>query len=212
MLRWIGVFFPLNTAKSVLSLHYSSEVDLTMCSSITPNLKYLTMHRDQFLAHINDTSRTFDKVTVGGAILQFTAAGPQILLLKRRDDERYYPGVFEIPCGKVDATDTTIRDAVVREVLEESKLVVTGVVHPLSVMTYTPTKPTVDAGKESDPIVRHAIQLSYVVTVKCDTDIKVNKEEHSLETWINREVLGDLSITHEMRDLVLEALSWGETK
>lgn len=181
-----------------------------MASSITPSLEYLTMHRDQFHAH---TNKTFDKVTVGAAILQFTTAEPQILLLKRRDDERYYPGVFEMPGGKVDDTDATISDAVIREVAEESSLVVTGIVYPLSVITYTTTKSTTDAGKVIEQIVRHAVQLSYVVIVNSSVvEFKVNKEEHSMGMWVTREMLKDLSITDEMRGLVLEALNWAENK
>ncbi|KAL3418046.1 MutT family protein [Phlyctema vagabunda] len=182
-----------------------------MQSNIEPSLEYLAMHRDKFLTHMNTKmNTTFDKATVGAAILRITKAEPQILVLKRRDDERYYPGVFEIPGGKVDATDATVGDAVMREVAEEANLMVTSVVHPLSVITYTTTKPTADTKKKDETITHHAIQLSYVVTVKDSTKFKVNEEEHSTGMWINRGMLKDLSITDEMRGLLLEALGWGE--
>ncbi|KAM0280793.1 hypothetical protein ACHAQH_003821, partial [Verticillium albo-atrum] len=52
-----------------------------------------------------------DKVTVGAAIVRTNNKGHiQILLLKRAAHETYYPGVFEIPGGKVDDSDATVYD------------------------------------------------------------------------------------------------------
>jgi 8-oxo-dGTP pyrophosphatase MutT (NUDIX family) len=65
------------------------------------------------------------------------------MLLKRRADEKHYPNVYEMPGGKVNPADATIRDAVIREVAEETSLAVKDVLHPLQIITYTTQKPAV---------------------------------------------------------------------
>lgn len=176
------------------------------------SIAYLKLTRDEFSAHIIlDLGKPFDKFTVGAAILRFNGLEPQILLLKRREDEEHYPAVFEIPGGKIDATDATIRDAIVREVKEESDLAVTDIVHPLSVITYTTEKPAMSASKDNKPLKCQVIQLSYVVTVDDSKEFKVNETEHSIGVWANTEMLKKLVITHEMKDLVLEALHWAKS-
>ena len=73
-----------------------------------------------------------NKITVGAAIFRTSKNGrSEILLLKRAAYETYYPGVFEIPGGKVDDSDTSIRSAVVREVHEETGLAITKVTNSL---------------------------------------------------------------------------------
>ncbi|KAI3333810.1 NUDIX hydrolase domain-like protein [Ustulina deusta] len=157
-------------------------------------MAYLPMSRDQFLASVNSASTLkFDKLVVGAAILRNEA---EVLLLKRRADEKHYPNVYEIPGGKVEHDDPTIQDAITREVLEESNLSVKDVSRPLSVITYT---------TESGAGTRNVIQLSYVITVQ-DTQFQVNPEEHSTGIWANIDMLAQLEITQDMKTLVSEAL------
>ncbi|KAL2206302.1 NUDIX hydrolase [Sarocladium strictum] len=152
-----------------------------------------------------------DKITVGAAILRKSKdpkADTQILLLKRSAHEMYYPNMFEVPGGKVDPGES-LRDAVKREVNEESGLVVFGIVKALPAFNYTTTKtaddPTIGT---QESICRRAQQFSYVVTIEGDgSDFRVNQEEHSEGAWFEASDLANVSMTDEMRNLVIQALT-----
>ncbi|KAH7375076.1 NUDIX hydrolase domain-like protein [Plectosphaerella cucumerina] len=151
---------------------------------------------------------SIDKITVGAAIIRNTDGCNEILLLKRNADEAYYPNVFEIPGGKVDAQDTCIRDAIVREVVEETGLQVSAITAALPPMRYTTRKTTRDAAGTEVVIERQALQLSYIVSIDPEQGMNfiVNKNEHSMGRWVGLESLQGVDMTDEMRRIVLVAL------
>lgn len=53
------------------------------------------------------------------AVSAFIVRDGKLLILKRRDDEKFLPGVWEVPGGGVDEGET-IENAVVRETKEEA--------------------------------------------------------------------------------------------
>ncbi|KAI3551142.1 hypothetical protein CSPX01_01059 [Colletotrichum filicis] len=132
-----------------------------------------------------------------------------ILLLKRDSHEKHYPDVFEIPGGKVDAADSTIRDAIIREVAEETQMRVLDITTPLSRTRYTTEKIERTSTGQEKIVKRHALQLSYVVTVE-GTEFQVEKKEHSMGIWATRDSLDQIPITSEMKKLVLEALDFAD--
>ncbi|KAF6810056.1 MutT family protein [Colletotrichum musicola] len=175
-------------------------------------MEFLPLSRDEVRMHASPGgSPKFDKVTVGAAILRHGTAGSNVLLLQRNPDEKYYPNVFEIPGGKVDATDSTVRDAVIREVAEETQLRVLDITASLSRMEYITEKLEKSPNGDDKIIKRRALQLSYVVTVE-GTDFHVNEEEHSMGTWASRDSLDEIPITSEMKALVSEVLGLGEVR
>ncbi|KAL6919674.1 hypothetical protein ACHAPO_004096 [Fusarium lateritium] len=92
----------------------------------------------------------------------------QILLLKRNAHEKYHPNVFEMPGGKV-KNGETLRDALTREVNEESGLVVSGILKPLATFSYTTTKTAKSPMTGNEEVIhRYAQQFSYVVTIEGD--------------------------------------------
>ncbi|KAK7973068.1 hypothetical protein PG988_007202 [Apiospora saccharicola] len=149
-----------------------------MEGTIKPDMIHLDKFREQFLAEINSTITNNNNV-------------------KRRPDKKHFPNVYEMPGGKVDETDATIGHAIAREVLEESNLQVRAVLKPLSVFTYT----TASAAG-----TRNVVQLSYVVQVE-DAEFRVNPEEHTEGVWADREMVEELEITKDMKDLIVEALA-----
>ncbi|KAG7045314.1 hypothetical protein JMJ77_0009397 [Colletotrichum scovillei] len=175
-------------------------------------MEFLSMSRNEAQLHFtaSDSARV-DKVTVGAAILRHDTPTPSILLLKRNSDEKYYPDVFEIPGGKVDATDSAIRDAIIREVAEETQMKVLDITAPLSRIRYTTEKIEVTSIGKEKIVKRHALQLSYVVAVE-GTEFQVEKKEHSKGIWATRDSLDQILITSEMRKLVLEALDIAEDR
>ncbi|TEA12243.1 hypothetical protein C8034_v006006 [Colletotrichum sidae] len=172
------------------------------------------MSREDFKSHVKTTTvaPAPDKVTVGAGIVRNSSnKGPQVLLLKRNASEASYPNVFEMPGGKVDATDSTIRDALVREVAEETQLTVVDVKAPLSPIAYTTEKRDKNADGVERVVKRHAFQLSYIVSVQGDgSNFRVNKDEHSEGIWADRGVLDGISITPDMKKLVCQVLEWAK--
>ena len=154
----------------------------------------------------------YDKVVVGAATLQYTldlssSKMPSILLLKRAPHELYFPNVSELPSGKVDPSDPTLKYALARELKEETGLDVTEVLAELKPMIYVTEKTVIDdTGRESF-VSKSAIQLNYVVSVS-GGEVKLNADEHSESYWATREDLGELDITIEMRTVIQEAFEW----
>lgn len=148
------------------------------------------------------------KITVGAAIVRGSGAQKQILLLKRNTTEAYYPNVFEMPGGKVDESDASIRDAIIREVAEETQLKVADIKFPLFPIYYTTEKKVLDEKGNAAVLQRHAVQLSYVVEIEGDgRDFVVNKDELSEGMWADAEALEKIPITRKMRGLVDYAMS-----
>ena len=95
--------------------------------------------------YLQENDKTYDKIVIGALIFkQHSADSTKILLLKRAAHEDYYPNVFEIPGGKVEGTDSTILDAVKREVFEEAGLAVDEVVGTVDSFDYSMEKNITD--------------------------------------------------------------------
>jgi 8-oxo-dGTP pyrophosphatase MutT (NUDIX family) len=164
---------------------------------------------------LTSTGRPYDKVVVGAAIVRrntgSTSASsktpPAILLLKRAAHEVYFPNVFELPSGKVDPEDRSLRHALTREVKEETGLDVTDVIAELEPMIYRTDKTVVSDTGEDIHVSKTAIQLNYVVSV-VEGVVQLSTEEHSESAWATEEMLDGLNITSAMRGVVQEALRW----
>jgi len=186
-----------------------SEVDQISIDPAIDN-SILNASRDTFLAkNCSPDGRPFDKVVVGGAVFRYdardgSATAPRLLLLKRADHEAYFPGVFEIPGGKVDAQDASIKQAVAREVFEESGLVVTKFLGELKPMLYTTEKIVDEHSGCRRVVVKRATQLNYVVVVS-RSEVTLNANEHSESIWAFERDLDHLRTTDEMRKVIKEA-------
>ncbi|KAF4453645.1 MutT family protein [Fusarium austroafricanum] len=108
--------------------------------------------------------------------------------------------MFEIRGGKVDKTDTSIHDAIVREVAEETSLTVLKVVNELLPFWYTTEKLV---GQEK--ICKVALQHSYLVEVQQQDDFVVDPYEHCEGAWVTVAELPAIPMTDGMRKLVFEA-------
>ncbi|KAL6807983.1 NUDIX hydrolase domain-like protein [Trichoderma sp. SZMC 28013] len=181
------------------------------------NLQILNYSANEFREYqLSVSGRQYDKLVVGAAIFRHiptltSSKSPCILLLKRAPHEPYFPNVFELPSGKVDLSDPTLKHALVREVKEETGLDVTKILTQLGPMTYQ-TEKTVksDAGVEIS-VVKSAVQLNYVVSVS-DGIVKLSVIEHSESRWAAEEELGELDITDETKAIIREAFQWSASQ
>ena len=135
----------------------------------------------------------------------------RILLLKRAAHETYFPNVFELPSGKVDLEDISIKHALVREVKEETGLDITDIMAELKPMIYSTAKMVPDAMGHETLISKSAIQLNYIVAVS-EGDVQVNKHEHSESVWATEREVHELNVTREMYAVVKKAFDWTATQ
>ncbi|KAF2748631.1 hypothetical protein M011DRAFT_400032 [Sporormia fimetaria CBS 119925] len=95
----------------------------------------------------------------------------RLLLVRRAEDEKAFPSLWEIPGGKVDDTDETILHALVREVQEETELKVTRVVRKAAEFGWE------DYSKRRQ---RHEVwwKLIFEVEVEQGVSVKLDPIEH----------------------------------
>lgn len=195
------------TSKHVESLPVGTPVNLQLLSSSAEEFRK---------SHPSASGRPYDKVVVGAATLQQEASGspsktPRILLLKRAPHEPYYPNVFELPSGKVDPDDPSLKHALFREVKEETGLDVAEILAELEPMIYSTEKTITGAAGEEVLVFKSAIQLNYVVSVSPGT-IKLSADEHSESCWASEADLAGLDITDAMRAVIREAFQWASSQ
>lgn len=131
--------------------------------------------------------------------------------MKRAAHEVHFPNIFELPSGKVDPDDPTIKHALIREIQEETGLDVIEIVAELKPMIYTTEKMVVDKAGRDALLSKSAIQLNYVISIS-EGDVKLSAEEHSESTWATEEELDGLNITTETRAVVQDAFTWAANK
>lgn len=103
----------------------------------------------------------------------------RILLLKRRDDEKVYPGFYTFPGGKVEDNET-ITEALEKEVIEECGLKL---------------KPGIVLIKEKAigrPDGQTSKSLSFLCSVEDDTSIELDPKDFTDYKWVNLEELREL--------------------
>jgi 8-oxo-dGTP pyrophosphatase MutT (NUDIX family) len=174
----------------------------------------LELSPDEFQkSQISESGRPYDKVVVGAAAFRYTpnSTSPTILLLKRAAHEPYFPNVFELPSGKVDPGDETLKHALVREVMEETGLDVVEILSDLNPMTYSTEKTVVDDSGKEVIISKNAIQLNFVVSASAGT-VTLNPDEHSDSRWTTEEDLNKLDITEAMKVVIQEAFRWAASQ
>ncbi len=187
---------------------------------------FLAMTRREFLEHINTGAASFDRVTVGAAVIRRHAADrrrPEILLLQRNLDGARHPGVFEIPGGEIgdEDADASVAAVLSREVLRQSGLGVSRVLHTLPELTYVAEERVPGPGPGPDgrgreegggggekKVRRTTIQLNYVAEVEDEEELRWNPDEHRAGQWVDEPMLEGLNITEDMKGLVKHALLW----
>ncbi|KAL9599956.1 MAG: hypothetical protein Q9219_003518 [cf. Caloplaca sp. 3 TL-2023] len=168
----------------------------------------LTMSRiDCLKEYVQYDGNRYDKIVVGAVILRSGPCGEsQVLVVKRAVHEHFYPNIWEIPGGKVEASDLTILDAVKREVLEETSLQVDRVIGMVKSFDYFVEKKVPKGGGETST-QSASLQLNFVCTVT-NHDVCVNPEEHAEARWVGPAEVMELEMTEKMREVVDEALKW----
>jgi len=113
----------------------------------------------------------------------------KVLLMKRSQKEKFLPGYWEMPGGKVEFGED-INEAVTREVKEEANLDVK-VVGPYAAFSYI-----------SDDGNRHTTDIQFLVEVTGDaTNLKI-ADAHNEAKWFGREEINGLEISESMKEAI----------
>lgn len=114
------------------------------------------------------------------------------VLMVRRAESDSLPGNYEMPGGGVDEGETILEGAL-REVMEETGLIVSKVISTFEGFDYSTSK---------KPKVR---QTNYLVEVQ-PGEVKLNPAEHDQFVWVNINNLNELQMTQKMHKCMLDVL------
>ena len=118
---------------------------------------------------------------VAGAVI----VDNESILFVRRVKNDFMGGVYELPSGKVDPGESLI-DALKREVLEETNLVIKDIIGPGQFFDY----------KSEDGI--KARQFNFIVSVEDVDNLQLNPQEHDLFEWIRFEDIDSSKILDDV--------------
>jgi len=157
------------------------------------------MTRSEFrTSQPSSNGKPYDKIVVGAIAFK----NNKVLLLKRSEQEIYYPNVFELPSGNVDNSDQSLAHALAREVEEETSLKISCVTGELSPPFEYETSKMVDGVT----ITKQCIQDNFLVEVEGE-EILPSPEEHSVGIWAAEDEVDGLEMTEGMRKLVKQVFS-----
>jgi 8-oxo-dGTP diphosphatase len=104
-------------------------------------------------------------------------SGDLFLIIKRSDDEDFYPGAWEFPGGHLEAGET-IKDGLKRELKEEVGY--DGEFNPIITNYF-------DEIKEKKGQLIHNLEIDFIVEVdKTKIDVKLS-DEHSEYKWVTKD-------------------------
>ncbi|OHE91845.1 hypothetical protein CORC01_12853 [Colletotrichum orchidophilum] len=182
-------------------------------------MDFLEISRDAMLSRLDFPAHIcIPKIRVGAAIVRPGPRGDETLIIKRSPGQGHY-NFYEIPGGKMEDDDATIRDAIIRMVAELTSLEVIDIQHPLPPLLDIRQEALKGATgldviegnmAEHDQIIkRPAVQLNYVVTVEGDgSDFKLNEKSHEMGVWARGDDAVGMNMEKNMRKIVEEALCW----
>lgn len=128
-----------------------------------------------------------------GALIQDNKGA--FLVVKRADNDDFYPGFWELPGGGVDYGELP-QESLKREIQEECGLAVE-VLYPLVVNTYT-------MPVEKDEVQR--IEITFLCKSENEDQEVVLSNEHSEYRWITKEEIKDFDFSDYMREVIEDAL------
>lgn len=115
------------------------------------------------------------------------------LIIQRRDNDDYLPGIWEIPSGKREPSEKTA-DACKREVGEETGLKVE-VGNPIGIFEYRVEKPEE---------IRDVTQINFLAKPVGKAKVKVSSE-HQNFAWITEDEIDKYNITEETKEIIKKA-------
>lgn len=120
-----------------------------------------------------------DKSHIVTAVAVIRRDDGRILLLKRSEDEKVYPGAYTFPGGKVEGNDT-ITETLAKETMEEAGLKLQS--GAILIKEKSIGRPD---GKTSK-------SLSFLCSVEDDSNVVIEEPDFTEYRWVNTEELNEL--------------------
>lgn len=125
------------------------------------------------------------KKVVGGALFR----NGKLLVVKRTNSRKFWPGIWEIPGGKVEGSETDV-EALQREFLEETHLKI-NVIRKFYTFRYIYVD---EPAEENDYIVKSD-----------NFEVKIDPEEHTEHRWVTKGEFKNLETSPDMRKSIEKA-------
>jgi 8-oxo-dGTP diphosphatase len=123
------------------------------------------------------------KVVAGGIIID----NSKVLIIQRAANEETYPNLWEVPSGKKEPMEK-IEDTVLREVFEETGLIVT-VIKVANVFNFR---------VEKTDETRDVTQINFLVKLVKKPEVKLSTE-HQNYSWITKDELEKYNLSEETK-------------
>lgn len=132
------------------------------------------------------------KVVSGGVVIREGKA----LILQRSENENSFPGMWELPSGKLEEGES-IEEALLREVKEESGLDVE-ILKPVNTFEYN---------KEKEGQSYHYTQHNFSVRAMDPSQEVLVSTEHQAFAWVDSSDLNNYNLSDETRLAITTALT-----
>jgi 8-oxo-dGTP diphosphatase len=141
---------------------------------------------------------------VGIAIFRRTSTASsshawQLLVVRRADTELTFPNKWELPGGHVEEGET-IYEALRRETIEETGLVVQDVVGQFEELRWT-----------SRTGEKESVQFNFVATIQQPYKVTLNAEEHSDWKWVEEDDINSLPTSLAMDKVLRDAIRFSKS-
>jgi len=137
---------------------------------------------------MND-KQIIQKIVLGGVVIK----DRKVLILQRHNDEKIYPGMWELPSGKRKLLESS-EDSLFREVKEEAGIDIE-IVMPFSVFDYQ-----IEKEKE----IRDSTQINFIVQPKPDTEVRLSSE-HQAFAWVSKEEIDKYNLSEATKKVIKKA-------
>lgn len=132
------------------------------------------------------------KIVLGGAVINDN----KILILKRSDQEKVYPGMWELPSGKKESLEDW-EQCLIREIKEETGLDVKAI-SPVSIFNYI-----IEKEKE----IRDTTQINFLTApITSSQKVKLS-QEHSDYCWIAKDEINSFYISDQTKAVIKKAFA-----
>jgi 8-oxo-dGTP diphosphatase len=119
----------------------------------------------------------------------------KVLLLQRSANEKIFPNLWELPSGKRENFESSIK-AIKREVKEETGLNIE-IIRPINIFEYKIQK---------TKIIKDTTQINFLVKIKGKNKVKISKE-HQDFAWVYKKDLFKYKITKETKNTITKCLT-----
>ncbi len=136
------------------------------------------------------TKKIIQKIVLGGVIFKDN----KILILQRSEDEKIFPGLWELPSGKKELLESS-KECLRREIEEETRLKNIEIIMPFAVFDY-------QIEKENE--IKDSTQINFLIKLRGNENVKLSKE-HQDFAWIEKKDIEKYKLSKNIKKVIQKA-------